>query len=322
MTRPLVQAVYPRKTARGWRLTLVGWNFHQVLGLQLGGLDLVTPVQQSDRELVFSIPSAASAVRYSAALVGDFGELSIPDITVADLVNLDPYAPQIYTEADYTDQALQLLPKGQAWTRRIGTTMWKLMGSISAELARIHARSTDLVNEVTPSQVVESIPDWETELGLPEKCTQNLSPTIEGRRLEIFRKATTLGGQSPQYYEDQCALMGYKAIVEELYQTAKPFKAGLSKAGDKLTQGAWFFTWRIILQIPDSSIHIFKAGQGRAGDPLRWWGYAELECFLNSIKPSHTILIFSYVSSLESYMVGDTGEFMAGDNAILMQGVV
>lgn len=322
MTAPLVQAVYPRKTSRGWRVTLVGWNLDAVLAVRLGGLDLIEPSQQSARELVVSVPSTATPGTYPLSLTGLFGEIQVSTVSVVELVDLNPACPRPYGAEEYTAQAQELLPKGQAWTRRIGTNLWKLLAACSEEAARIHQRACDLLMETTPSQSLDSIPDWENELGLPEKCVGALPPTIDARRLEIFRKVNSTGGQSAQYYEDLVALLGHKARVEELYETAAPFKAGKAKAGDKLTQGPWLFTWRVVVQIPESNVQTFKAGQNKAGDPLRWWGFQELECFLERLKPSHTILIFSYVSSLESYMVGDTGEFMAGDNAILMQGVV
>lgn len=322
MTAPLVQAVYPRKTSRGWRVTLVGWNLDMVLAVRLGGLDLIEPSQQTARELVVSVPSTATAGSYPLSLTGLFGELQVSTISVVELVDLDPACPRPYGAEEYTAQAQELLPKGQTWTRRVGTNLWKLLAACSEESARIHQRACDLLMETTPSQSLDSIPDWETELGLPEKCVESLAPSLDARRLEIFRKFNSTGGQAPQYYENLVALLGYKARVEEVYETASPFKAGKSKAGDKLTQGPWFFAWRVVVQIPESNVQSFKAGQNKAGDPLRWWGFQELECFLETLKPSHTILLFSYVLSIEAYMVGDTGEIMVGDDTNFMKGVI
>lgn len=321
MTAPLVQAVYPRKTSKGWRVTLVGFNLDLVLGIHMGDLDLILPAIKSPRELVYIVPSTATAGLYEVTLSGAFGEFSIHPLTVVELVDLDPTVPRNYDTAAYTSQAQELLPKGQAWTRRIGTNLWKLLSACSEELARIHQRSADLLNETTPSQAVDSIPDWEIELGLPENCVTSVAPSLDARRLEIFRKFNSTGGQNAQYYEDLAALLGFTVRVEEVYETAAPFKAGLSKAGDTLFQGVWLFTWRVVVKIPETAVQTFKAGQNKAGDPLRWWAMSELECFLEKLKPSHTLLIFSYVFTIEDRMVGDTLEMMAGDDSTFMIGV-
>lgn len=321
MTAPLVQAVYPRKTSRGWRVTFVGWNLDMVLAVRLGGLDLIEPSQQTARELVVSVPSTATPGTYPLSLTGLFGELQVSTVSVVELVDLDPACPRPYVAEEYTAQAQELLPKGQAWTRRIGTNLWKLLSACSEELARIHQRSADLLRETTPSQAVDSIPDWEIELGLPENCVTSVAPSLDARRLEIFRKFNSTGGQNAQYYEDLAALLGFTVRVEEVYETAAPFKAGLSKAGDTLFQGVWLFTWRVVVKIPETAVQTFKAGQNKAGDPLRWWAMSELECFLEKLKPSHTLLIFSYVFTIEDRMVGDTLEMMAGDDSTFMIGV-
>lgn len=322
MTEPIVQAVYPRKTSRGWRVTLVGWNLDMVLAVRLGGLDLIEPSQRSARELVVSVPSTATPGTYPLSLTGLFGELQVSTVSVVELVDLDPACPRSYGVEEYTAQAQELLPKGQAWTRRIGTNLWKLLAACSEEAARIHQRACDLLMETTPSQSLDSIPDWETELGLPEKCVGSLAPSLDARRLEIFRKANSTGGQAAQYYEDLAALLGFKARVEEVYETARPFKVGISTVGEALTQGPWLFAWRVVVQIPEAAVQEFKVGQNTAGDPLRWWASQELECFLDTLKPSHTVLLFSYVFSIEAYMVGDTGELMVGDDANFMKGVL
>jgi uncharacterized protein YmfQ (DUF2313 family) len=176
--------------------------------------------------------------------------------------------------------------------------------------------------ETTPSQSLDSIPDWETELGLPEKCVTSLSPSLDARRLEIFRKFNSSGGQSPQYYEELAGLLGFNVQVEELYGLSQPFKVGVSKVGDALTQGAWLFTWRVIVSIPEVSVQSFKVGQNVVGDPLRWWAMSEIECFLHRIKPSHTTLIFTYNYDSEVYMIGNTGEPMVGDTSVYMTGGV
>ena len=320
MTVPLVQTVQPRKLIGGWRVTLYGFNLDLVLGVRLGSLDLITPLVQTARELVFAVPGEATAGTYALSLEGGYGELAFRGITVVELAGLDASLPASATVEDYTRQLFELLPKGPAWTRRIGTNMWKLFSACAEEFSRVHALALHLLAEVTPSQTSDALDEWETELGLPEKCVTTRASDDVSRRKEIFRKSNSLGGCSAAYFESLASLLGFTVRIEEYYSAAGPFKAGFSKAGDALTQGAWLFAWKVIVKIPASNVSVFTAGNGRAGDPLRWWGLEELECFLDTIKPSHTLVVYSYVYGEDFFQVGNDGTNMAGNDGTYMAG--
>lgn len=319
---PLVQRVQPRKLPSGWRVTLTGFNFDLVLGAQFGALPLVTPYVQTARELVFILPGSAVPGPYPITLEGIFGAQVLRDVTVVELVDLDNYAPASMGEEEYTSHLLELLPKGPAWTRRPWTNLWKLLSACSLELDRVHARALVLLDELTPSQTVDSLTEWEVELGLPERCILHPATDDRSRRLEIFRKANSLGGSSAAYFEGLAALLGFTVRVEEYFLEASPFKAGHAKAGDALTQGPWLFAWKVVVPIPETSVWEFTAGGGRAGDPLRRWGVEELECFLETLKPSHTLLVFSYLFGEEITMIGHDTVPMVGDNGFGMIGRV
>lgn len=320
MTAPLVQSVVPRRTAAGWRVYLSGWNFGLVLGAQFGDLPLVTPTVQTERSLEFILPGTMSPGVYPIRLEGSFGELALLGLTVVELVDLNPYHSRSYSVADYTAQLLELLPKGPAWARRIGTNFWKLFSACSEELARVHAAEDLLLDELTPSQTVGSLAEWETELGLPEECVSSPATDDASRRREIFRKANSLGGCSAAYFEALAALHGFDIRVEEFYLLASPFKAGHSAAGDSLTQGPWLFTWRVVVPIAVANVTEFKAGHSAAGDPLRRWGLEELECFIDRLKPSHTLVVYAYIFGEEIAMIGHDAVPMAGDDGVGMIG--
>lgn len=317
---PLIQASYPRRVARGWRITLVGFNLDQVLGVTVGDLLMVLPVAKSARELVFTVTATATPGVYPIVLSGAFGALEVRGITVVELSDLDARLPQVYTAGDYTSQLLELLPKGPAWTRRIGTNIWKLLSGAAEELARLHSLARFLLEEVTPSQTTGSLDEWEVELGLPEACVTTPATDDASRRREIFRKANSLGGCSPAYFEELAAVLGFTITVDEYFRLAQPFKAGQAVAGDALTQGPWLFTWRVQALVPESGISEFTAGNGTAGTPLRWWGLEELECLFEELKPAHTLIVFTYVVGVEYAMVGNTGELMAGNVDLMIGG--
>lgn len=193
-----------------------------------------------------------------------------------------------YTAEQYRAQLKALLPSGQAFPRERGNTLDALLDAMSIELARDDARADQLVVEAIPSTTTELLPDWERVAGLPDNCSGSLADTVQGRRRDLVAKLNSLGGQSKAYFIALAAQLGFTISIEEF----RPFRAGLSGAGDSLTNGDWAFTWRV----NGGSVPIirFRAGQSSAGEPLASWGNSALECRFNQLKPAHTHIIFSY----------------------------
>lgn len=192
------------------------------------------------------------------------------------------------TAADYLEQLKALLPPGQAFPREAGTTLHDLLDGMSIELARVDARGNALPLEANPSSTVELLTDWERVAGLPDKCSGTLEETIQGRKQALLAKLTSTGGQSIAYFTELAAALGYEVTIEEF----RPFRAGLSRAGDALTNGAWVFTWRV--RAAATAIISFRAGMSVAGERLRTWGNDTLECKINQLKPAHTVALFAY----------------------------
>lgn len=192
------------------------------------------------------------------------------------------------TAADYLEQLKALLPPGQAFPRDAGTTLHDLLDGMSIELARVDARGNALPLEANPSSTVELLTDWERVAGLPDKCSGTLEETIQGRKKALLAKLTSTGGQSIAYFTELAAALGYEVTIEEF----RPFRAGLSRAGDALTNGAWMFTWRV--RAAATAIISFRAGMSVAGERLRTWGNDTLECKINQLKPAHTVALFAY----------------------------
>lgn len=191
-------------------------------------------------------------------------------------------------------RALQaLLPPGPAWTRAIGSVMSKLVSGLSREFARVHDRADVLMAEANPLCTVEMLTDWERVAGLPDKCAGMAETTAE-RRAALIAKLNTLGGQSPDYFVTLAAAFGYDITITEY----RPFKAGMSRAGDALTNDEWAHAWSVAGGL--SPVSVFVAGLGSAGDPLRSWGDDQLICIINQWRPAHTIVLFDFSAGFES----------------------
>ncbi|MGY2185508.1 YmfQ family protein [Pseudomonas sp. SDO5591_S426] len=192
------------------------------------------------------------------------------------------------TAADYLEQLKTLLPPGQAFPRDAGTTLNNLLDGMSIELARVDGRGESLPIEANPASTNEMLADWERVAGLPDKCSGVLEETLQGRKNALLTKLTSTGGQSPAYFIELAASLGYTVTIEVF----RPFRAGVSVAGDPLTNGPWAFTW--LIRAPEVSVTEFRAGRSAAGERLRTWGNDTLECKINQLKPAHTVALFAY----------------------------
>lgn len=192
------------------------------------------------------------------------------------------------TAADYLEQLKTLLPPGQAFPRDAGTTLHDLLDGMSIELARVDARGETLPIEANPATTNELLSDWERVAGLSDKCSGALEETQQGRKNALLTKLTSTGGQSAAYFIELANALGYTVTIE----TYRPFRAGMSRAGDLLTNGDWVFTW--LIRAPETSVISFRAGVSGAGERLRTWGNDTLECKINQLKPAHTIALFAY----------------------------
>lgn len=193
-----------------------------------------------------------------------------------------------YSGDEYRNQLQQLLPPGYAIPATEGTDAYLLLDGIAQELARLDGRAEVLISEANPATTNEMLPDWERVAGLPDECSEGLDSSVEARRRALLAKLTATGGQSAAYYIQVAKALGYDVTITEFH----PFRVGMSKVGEALTNGDWQFTWRI--NAPADTVSTFKVGLSTAGDPLATWGNDMLECFLNKIKPAHTILLFGY----------------------------
>lgn len=182
---------------------------------------------------------------------------------------------------------LSLLPSGLAWPKEQGTELYTTVEAFAQELERIDARSWELISESDPRTTFDMIADWERVLGLPDECAGQ-AQTLQGRRNEILSKLTSSGSINRQFYIDLAQSLGFEITITEF----RPFRAGLSVAGDALTNGDWIYAWRV--NAPDNTITYFRSGMSAAGEPLAVWGNDILECVIKNKAPAGTIVLFGY----------------------------
>ena len=205
----------------------------------------------------------------------------------------------------YKQLLINLLPKGKLW-QPIGQPVFtRLLESSAQELCRVDDRRQQMILEIDPRTTFESILEWESQLGLPDECTQN-GLTLNERRNQLVQKLTNIGGLSKTFYEFLGAQLGFAIVVENRVN----FIAGRARAGDLLTnyfnrhfvagsKAGEFLTeigWRFIfnVELPITAAQHFVAGSF-AGTPLRTFSNPLMECTIKKLKPAHAGVTFTFV---------------------------
>lgn len=176
----------------------------------------------------------------------------------------------------YARQLKQLLPRGLVWKLDPASWLSKLLLGISDELARIDARSDDLLNEWDPRTAFETLPEWERMMRIPDGCL-GVSTVTSERQAAVTAKWIARGGAAPTYFIGVAARLGIVATIDELAP----------------------YTWRLNVNLAQSTSltivsYIFRTGTARTPDPLTNISSAAFECVMNRLKPAHTVLLFKY----------------------------
>lgn len=189
---------------------------------------------------------------------------------------------------DYLRLLQSLLPWGKLWPRDPSATLTEFLSGEAEELARIDARSEDLLIERSTLTTNELITDHETELALPDECTRDLDLTLSERRLAANVKLTSIGQQDEPYFIEIANKYGFDAVIT----TYSPFWCGLMGSGEPCGGQNNLFYWKLTVFTSEDAI-LFLCGTGVSGDSLQ--KITELLqtifCFANKYKPAHTVLL-------------------------------
>jgi uncharacterized protein YmfQ (DUF2313 family) len=194
----------------------------------------------------------------------------------------------VSTSGEWTRQLLALLPPGRIWSRS-GATLEALLSALGELFAGAHNRSLEIIEEADPRSTVELIDEWERIVGLPDPC-YTAPTTLEVRRAIVVERLTRAGGQSPAFFVDLAASLGYTIEIDEY----RPFQCGVSRCGGDLggiDENRLY--WR--LRVTGPRVTYFQCGASVCSDSLGVIDEADdLECIVDRAKPAHMQLAFSY----------------------------
>lgn len=187
----------------------------------------------------------------------------------------------------YRDQLLALLPQGAAWLTDLESNLARLFHAWGDELARVDLRADELIEEADPRTTNELLPDWERVAGLPDGCTNQVD-TLQERRNALLARLTAMGGQTPQYFIDVAAALGYTITITEF--TTR--RHGQARYGEQYAGEAWAYAWQVNAGV--TTVVQRRHGQSGYGEPYQDWGNEILECVIRRLAPAHTFVIFAY----------------------------
>lgn len=227
------------------------------------------------------------------------------------------------TADDLLPQVLALTPRGPAWGtdeagdgRGASPWMLRFWRAIAAWAADDNRRDFAVATQVFPSAVTFSLPDWETELGLPEPCTAG-DATVAARLQAVRARHGALGGASPAYFICLARSLGYDITIEEPEQfiidesEVGPDAADGIAADPSLHEVSDENVWQYwIVRLAEAEETWFEIDDGELtvdsivggvlqplapGTPLEGFiPVTDLECLLRRLSPDHTVLVFSY----------------------------
>ncbi len=199
--------------------------------------------------------------------------------------------------AEYARAARALFPRGLAWAETIDSNLRKLLLSQGDTWARVDRRAQDLLLEADPRSTVELLPDWERVLGLPAPCSV-LASSSTLRRAAVVAKLTGNFGQSLEAFRELAASLGWDSSTITITE-ARPFRVGISGAGEALQGEAWAFAWTVTA--PTFTPEFARSGISSAGDPLVDGDNDLLRCFLEELKPAHTVVLVNFTEPFTGY---------------------
>lgn len=184
--------------------------------------------------------------------------------------------PSRFSTDDYTRAMQALMPTGQAWPRSQGAVQTAVLRALAEGYRQSDADAVRLLSGAFPATADAFLPEWELTLGLPDPCVSGDDEDIDARRRAVVAKLTSVGGLSRTYYEAVAQALGFTVRITEY----RPFRAGMSGAGQPLNHGDWPFTWSVAVISPPVNAANYDA-------------YQQMVCTLTRESPSETLLIFT-----------------------------
>lgn len=195
----------------------------------------------------------------------------------------------------YLDAQIKMLPSGRAWQVSTDTLLGQLMLAFGDGAARLDARIYKLLEEADPRSTLELLSAWERVAALPDACTGQPN-NINERRVALWQKLTSRGGQTIAYWQEVALRLGYRISIDE-------FRLADCNSGcnDALNDDRWAFAWRINVLpadeesnsslLPTSAIATCNSD---CNAYLVGYGSLDIQCIVGRAAAAHTTVLFAF----------------------------
>ena len=190
------------------------------------------------------------------------------------------------TPEDYRDAGLQLLPRGYAWDKELGSENAKLHLGFGYEFSRIESAGELLLKEVIPSDAMLLLKEWEEFAGLPD-CSIDETATVEMRHQALSAKIKMTPSLCSKFLEKIAADRGYTIKIVDRYphHCMRDINYPLHP---------WHNWWTVYVQVFNYASH-YMTVLDNVNTYLKVSDYGDLQCLLERYKPAHINLIYEEV---------------------------
>ena len=210
-----------------------------------------------------------------------------------------------YRDRDFDEYVRSLFPRGQAFAMWKGSNLSRLITALAFAFAYVWNVILEMLKAIDPTHT-ENYDEWEKELALP--VTGIDSQLAKDRLSEIYRAECLNGGCTKSFYRQLLFLMGIDADVYEY--TIEPDKfEGNTFRGDPR------YYFKIVFHVKSTDFVQFRAGESAAGDYLLDFTQYREEKVFESIKQSHTKLMFGYDDGIVTGYLKDNVGNQLTDNS-------
>lgn len=193
------------------------------------------------------------------------------------------------TADDYIDLLKKLLPPGPAWRDHAIGPFLRLSQALANALAQLDTTAEASCDEMDPLTLLQTIPDWERVLKLPNGC---LGPdqTLAQRQAMVRSRLTDTDSVTPAYFLKLAHEQGYvnATIIEHRAPRMGRARFGSSHFGSR--QAAFIWT----LNLGKRKVGGRHFGASQWGERFGQNPSVGTECLINQAKPPHTVIIFNY----------------------------
>jgi len=191
---------------------------------------------------------------------------------------------------DLLPAGLSLWPRGAAWGTPDGqaagtdTVLAGFTRALLAPVADLYRRAWLLTQESRALTLVDSLPDWEADFGLPDSCSPD--PAMAARRRALLTRVRALATITPQDFVQLAHQEGFTVAIEEpaVFECGFSEVGGAHTTGDRLQEVYW------IVHVSGLAVDYFTCGESECGQDRLFVidDVARLQCLFRRLHPAWT----------------------------------